>query len=129
MEPDDIPQRRDGESMAEYCERLEMVIIATMIDENGSIRPEYANSDDLEIRRHAIWAQAKHAKNRIQHASEAELEQIVSRSYDLAILKNVEGSLFDKGKDVSSTSMRTQTLFDSVADKSTDSAAFPVPSG
>lgn len=58
LEPDAIPQRRNGESMAAYRSRLEDVLIATMINPStGSIRPEYLN--DPEIRSYAEWAQAK----------------------------------------------------------------------
>lgn len=71
MDPDDIPQRRDGETMVDYRQRLETVLIATMIDENGNIRPEYANSDDPDVRRYANWAQAQHTKR----GADAYLEQ------------------------------------------------------
>lgn len=65
MKADEIPQRRDGESMKDYRERLETALIATIIDDDGSIRPEYANSDDPDVRRYADWAQAQHQKREV----------------------------------------------------------------
>jgi len=66
MDPDTIPQRRRGESMAAYRERLEVALIATMIDPvTGKAKPEFANSDDPDIRRYAKWAEAQHQKNEV----------------------------------------------------------------
>jgi len=65
MDADDIPQRREGENMKDYRERLETVLIAVMIDDDGSIRPEFANSDDPDVRRYADWAQAQHQKREV----------------------------------------------------------------
>ncbi len=63
MEPNDIPERRPGESMKDYRERLETVLIVTMIDPTtGRVKPEYANNDDPDIQRYAEWAQAQHQK-------------------------------------------------------------------
>lgn len=64
LEPDAIPQRRNGESMGEYRSRLEDVLIATMINpQTGAIRPEYAN--DHETQSYAEWAQARHQKREV----------------------------------------------------------------
>ncbi|WP_156313853.1 MULTISPECIES: hypothetical protein [unclassified Citromicrobium] len=61
MDPDEIPQRRDGESMEAYRERLEDALVEKMIDKKtGEIKPEYR--DDPELRRYAEWAQARHQK-------------------------------------------------------------------
>ncbi len=79
MDPDEIPQRRPYESMQDYRQRLETVLIATMIDENGNIRPEYANSDDPDVRRYADWAHSKHRKNEIDSAPQSELEEILAK--------------------------------------------------
>ncbi len=60
LEPDQIPQRRDGESMTDYRARLESVLIAEMIDPNtGEIRAEYADSP------YAEWAKAQFEKREI----------------------------------------------------------------
>lgn len=57
MDPDEIPQRREGESMDDYRERLEEALVAKMIDPaTGEVRSEYADS------RYAQWAKAKHHK-------------------------------------------------------------------
>jgi hypothetical protein len=59
MEPDDVPQRMDGENIEDYRARLEDELIETMIDpETGEIRPEYADSP--EMREYAEWALAKY---------------------------------------------------------------------
>lgn len=88
MDPDDIPQRREGESMTDYRERLETVLIATMIDPaTGEIRPGYTN--DSETKRYAEWAQSQHRKNRIDNASDTELESIVTDSQNWEDLQAV----------------------------------------
>lgn len=61
MDPDEIPQRRDGESMEAYRERLEDALVDKMIDPaTGQIKPEYR--DDPKLRSYAEWAQAKYQK-------------------------------------------------------------------
>jgi len=61
LDPDEIPERQDGESMAEYRERLEAVLIEKMIDpDTGEIRPEYANNP--ETAEYAKWAKAEYDK-------------------------------------------------------------------
>lgn len=60
LDPDEIPQRQEGESVEEYRARLESVLVATMIDPNtGEIRPEYADSP------YARWAQAQFEKGQV----------------------------------------------------------------
>ncbi|MEO1046399.1 MAG: hypothetical protein AAFX04_13230 [Pseudomonadota bacterium] len=128
MEPDDIPQRRDGESMAEYRQRLETVLVATMIDPaTGKIRPEYADNPDTA--RYAQWAQAEYRKRQIENASDSELERILSQSNDLADAKYAEHRVSSSGNDTSAIIQRSQDQFDRVADTSTDSSAFPIPTG
>ncbi len=64
MEPDTIPQRRAGESIEEYRERLEPALIATMIDPaTGRARSKYIN--DPETRRYAEWAEAQYQKREV----------------------------------------------------------------
>ncbi len=63
---DEVPQRRDGESMADYRERLEDELVAKMIDpETGEIRPEYA--DDPRYAEYAKWAKAQFDKSNAEH--------------------------------------------------------------
>lgn len=63
---DEVPQRRDGESMADYRERLEDELVAKMIDpETGEIRPEYA--DDPRYAEYAKWAKAQFEKSNADH--------------------------------------------------------------
>ncbi len=64
MDPDDIPDRRDGESITDYRKRLENILIATTIDPaTGQIKLEYAN--DPETARYAEWAKAQHQKREV----------------------------------------------------------------
>lgn len=64
MDPDEIPQRRDGESVTAYRERLEEALVDKMIDpRTGKIRPEYR--DDPELRKYAEWALAVHQKREV----------------------------------------------------------------
>lgn len=61
LDPDEIPERRDGESMADYRERLEEVLIEKMINlATGEIRPQYANNPDTA--EYAKWAKAEYDK-------------------------------------------------------------------
>ena len=103
MDPDDIPQRRDGESMADYRQRLETVLIATMIDENGNIRPNYANSDDPDVRRYAEWAKSRHDKNELDSILEStpnsELETVLPASRIGQSLFAAEEELTASGRD------------------------------
>ncbi|GAB5489644.1 MAG: hypothetical protein Pars2KO_32140 [Parasphingorhabdus sp.] len=59
LDPDQIPERRDGESMDAYRARLEAILVAEMIDANGNIKPEYADSP------YARWAQAEYEKHEV----------------------------------------------------------------
>lgn len=61
LDPDEIPERREGESMEDYRERLEQVLIDKMIDPaTGEIRPEYANNP--ETAEYARWAKEQYDK-------------------------------------------------------------------
>lgn len=64
LDPDDIPQRRDGETMAEYRERLEDALIDKMLGENGEIKPEYAS--DPEMAEWALWAKHRYDKTQAE---------------------------------------------------------------
>jgi len=57
LDPDEIPQQRDGESIEDYRKRLEPILINKMLNPDGSIKKQYL--DDLELRDYAEWAQKK----------------------------------------------------------------------
>jgi len=61
LDEDDIPQRREGESMTEYRERLEPLLIAEMLNTDGSIKSEYKNHPELGD--YAEWAQKQYYLN------------------------------------------------------------------
>ncbi|CAA0121080.1 Uncharacterised protein [Halioglobus japonicus] len=68
---DDIPQRLEGESMDDYRERLEALLIVEMLNDDGSIKEEYR--DDPELRDYAQWAQKQyHLKSARAAVSELE---------------------------------------------------------
>lgn len=128
MSPDDIPQRKSGESMSDYRERLETALIAVMIDPaTGQIRPEYANSDDPNIQRYAAWAQAQYRKNRIENASQVELESLVEESRSWAGLKHLDEGLSGTQSPDASVDRKAGELLDEAADVSSENAAFPDP--
>ncbi|MEW7988298.1 MAG: hypothetical protein AB2805_07430 [Candidatus Thiodiazotropha sp.] len=54
----DIPQRHDGESMEDYRERIEKLLINEMLNDDGSIKEEYKN--DPELSDYAQWAQKQY---------------------------------------------------------------------
>ncbi len=60
LEPDEIPQRREGESMEDYRQRLEETLIEKMLDDTGEIKPEYLK--DPELREWAKWAKKEYDK-------------------------------------------------------------------
>lgn len=61
LDEDDIPQRREGESMKQYRERLEPLLIAEMLNRDGSIKSEY--KDHPELGDYAQWAQKQYHLN------------------------------------------------------------------
>lgn len=64
LDPDEIPERRKGESITEYRERLEQVLIDKMIDPaTGEIRPEYASNPDTA--EYARWAKDQYDKSHV----------------------------------------------------------------
>jgi len=86
MEPDDVPQRMDGESIEDYRARLEDELIETMIDpETGEIRPEYA--DNPEHAEYAEWAKARYdereARAYIERRSDPNLTPEQQRAIDV----------------------------------------------
>ena len=58
LDPDEIPQQREGESIAEYRERLEPLLINKMLNADGSIKDEYKNHPELAD--YAQWAQKQY---------------------------------------------------------------------
>jgi len=65
LDPDDIPQRMDGESMEDYRARLEPVLMDELLDEEGEIKARY--KDDPEMSKWAEWAKAQHDHYRCTH--------------------------------------------------------------
>ncbi len=57
LDKDAIPERKDGETMEAYRERLEQSLIDEMLDDEGNIKPEY--KDDPEYGKYAEWAEWK----------------------------------------------------------------------
>ena len=57
LSPDEIPQQKPGESIENYRTRLEAMLIAKMLDENGKIKARYLDDPALLI--YAQWAQKK----------------------------------------------------------------------
>ncbi|WP_339715423.1 hypothetical protein [uncultured Sneathiella sp.] len=64
LEPDEIPQRREGESMEDYRQRLEETLIEKMLDDTGEIKSEYLN--DPELREWAQWAQRQYLVKQVE---------------------------------------------------------------
>ena len=66
---DQIPQRNTGETIEEYRARLELDLIATMLNPDGSIKAEY--KEQYEFEKFAEWAQKiYHRDQAIQLANE-----------------------------------------------------------
>ncbi len=141
MNPDDIPERREGESMADYRGRLEEVLIATMIDPaTGQIRSEYAN--DPEMRSYGEWAKAKHQKRGVDAYLEERSDPALSQTQKAAIDKSFEASatyanLSDARETLAVAGEDSSTLHNAVEDAHlavetggahrTEAAAFPPP--
>lgn len=58
LDPDEIPQQREGESIEDYRKRLEPFMINKMLNADGSIKKQYMN--DPELSDYAQWAQKKY---------------------------------------------------------------------
>ena len=86
LDPDQIPERRDGESMDAYRARLEAILVAEMIDANGNIKPEYADSP------YARWAQAEYEKHEvdgwIDRRTDPRTSQTEAAQMDREVAKN-----------------------------------------
>ena len=61
LDPDEIPQQREGESIEAYRERLEPLLINKMLNPDGSIKDEYKNHPELSD--YAQWAQKQYHLN------------------------------------------------------------------
>jgi len=143
MNPDAIPQRRKGESMADYRERLEVTLIATMIDPmTGKAKPEFANSDDPATRRYAQWAEAQHQKNDVdaylEKRSDPSLSDAERDRLDRSIAPTIDvgrAILAEEGLTASNRSSATisdeidQSMETAKSDANAEAAAFGVPFG
>ncbi|MEP3051791.1 MAG: hypothetical protein ABJP48_03505 [Erythrobacter sp.] len=128
MDPDTIPQRREGEAMQAYRERLEVVLIATMIDPaTGNIRPEYANNDGPDIQRYAEWAQARHRQNELANTPPEQMQEFLAKSNDWANLQIGEHGLQASGANTATATQRTDEMRENAGDLATESAAFGLP--
>lgn len=61
---DDIPPRRKDETMKDYRERLEPILMSELLNEDGSIKEKYKN--DPELSDYAQWAQKQYHLNTAQ---------------------------------------------------------------
>jgi len=61
LDADDVPQRRSDESIDDYRERLEPILIKQMLNRDGSIKARYLK--DAELRDYAQWAQKQNHLN------------------------------------------------------------------
>jgi len=112
LDEDEIPQRGDDESMAEYRERLEQALIDKMLDDEGHIKPEYLNHPDPEFRKLAEWARDKH-DDRVK-------DEYVAKKNDSS-LSATEQTQIDKDYIESSTGKRMiETQLDVIKGSSLD---------
>ena len=86
LDEDNIPQRKDGESMEAYRARLEPLLIGELLNPDGSIKDEYKN--DPELGDYAQWAQKKYHLNAAQgYARELENPDTAAARYDTILDK------------------------------------------
>lgn len=64
LDPDLIPPREHGESMADYRERLEQSLMDELLNEDGTIKAKYKNHP--EYGEYAQWAQWKYDEQQAQ---------------------------------------------------------------
>lgn len=64
LDPDLIPQRRDGESMTDYRARVEQALIGELLNEDGTIRNQYRSHP--KYGEWGKWAQWKHDQQQAQ---------------------------------------------------------------
>lgn len=61
LDPDEMPQRRDGESMADYQARVYEALEEEFLDEDGNIKPEY--KDHPRYRDAALYMEHKYDRD------------------------------------------------------------------
>jgi hypothetical protein len=65
MGPDDIPERKPGESIQEWRERVEQALVREMIDPvTGKLKEQYKNHPDQAVREIGEWAERMHAQSK-----------------------------------------------------------------
>jgi|GEM_PF-2710875 len=82
LDPDSIPEREANESMEDYRERLEPLLIKEILDDNGKIKDEYHN--DPEMSEWANWAKSQHD------------QQVKTRQRDVLLDPNAPQEAHDK---------------------------------
>lgn len=68
LDEDEMPLRRDGESMADYEARVEQALMDKLLDENGNIKPEY--KDHPEYGQWAEWAHSRLKQRDLERTAE-----------------------------------------------------------
>lgn len=69
LDEDEMPERQDGESMADYRQRVEDAIVEKIIDpETGKMRPEYKNHP--EFKEYGEWAEREHEQRKMKAMAE-----------------------------------------------------------
>lgn len=87
----EVMQRREGESVAEYRQRLEVELTKTLLNEDGSIKDEYKSGPYAEW---AIWAQKQHQKRGVDQFLDRQNDPTIPQSQKLA-----EAEVFAKNAD------------------------------
>ncbi|MEM9422496.1 MAG: hypothetical protein AAF986_08330 [Pseudomonadota bacterium] len=84
LDPDLIPQRREGESMEAYRERLEQALMDELLNEDGTIKDKY--KDHPEYGEYAQWAQWKYDQQQAQAFKAGMNDPLLSEAERAALL-------------------------------------------
>lgn len=91
LEPDLVPQRKDGESLHDYRARVEKALVDELLDEQGNIKDKYKN--DPRYADLAIWAKSKFDK----HYVDQKIERMTDPSLPEEVRQKEAKELAEKG--------------------------------
>lgn len=124
LEPDEVPERREGESMEDYRERVEDALEDRLLDpETGEPRPEFAN--DPEYAELVRWAQMNRSRDRVDasvaradaimsdpNATQDEIDQAFEELNTVNELQQADQEMTARGHENASLANRTDTARD-----------------
>ena len=129
LEPDEFPQRREGESIEAYRERLEKNLIEDMLNPDGSIKEEYKNHHEYSD--YAQWAQKKFHYNRARGLVRELDDENTTPEREAEIEEQLQESSLEElnlADETASTQSNVQTKIRNISDETLDEMGNSGPS-